>query len=201
MDGLVPGVYQTRFMDWVDLADKGQRVLDFGCGDGRYFAYFKRFFEADNIFGVDVSQTRVDRCRSLGWRNVQRVEPSARLPFPDAWFGFVNFDQVLEHIDAGEADGRVSELARVLRPGGRLIVVTPNYPVKRLYDACRAFGLRDLRKLRDDPTHVAFYDFDSLQALLSRHFARVDLRPTGGLLHELLKARCWSHKIIGCCVR
>jgi len=115
----------------VDL--KGKRFLDAGCGTGL-------FSEAAVRLGADVTAMDVGpnllakvkaKC-SCG----TAVGDVLSLPFPDASFDVVLCTEVIEHTpDPGRA---ISELARVLRGGGTLVLTTPNrvwHPLIRLANA------------------------------------------------------------------
>lgn len=97
----------------------GDAVLDAGCGSGRLFTYDLRG-RAGRIVGLDVE-------RELA-RNPNIEEPVlgdlAALPFRDQTFDLIICKHVLEHLEHPPAAFR--ELARVLRPRGRLVILTPN---------------------------------------------------------------------------
>jgi SAM-dependent methyltransferase len=99
----------------------GAVMLDAGCGSGRVFQYtFQAAQRPRLIVGVDVT----DEPRAN--RNVDTAARAdlAALPFRDASFDIVISSHVAENLERPE---RVfGELARVLRPGGRLLVLTPN---------------------------------------------------------------------------
>ena len=106
----------------------GMRVLDLGCGQGRHA------FEAARRDGRVVAVDREaadckDTAAALedGW--VVNGDGLA-LPFADACFDRVIAAEVLEHV----ADDRaaMAELARVLRPGGRLAVTVPTWFPERV---------------------------------------------------------------------
>ena len=91
---------------------------------------------------------------------IEVVAPHARrlppLPFADASFDWVITFQVIEHI---RRDGEfVREIHRVLRPGGQLIVTTPNAPMS----------------LTRNPWHVREYTAGELRTLLGESFAAVE---------------------------
>jgi malonyl-CoA O-methyltransferase len=129
----------------------GKRVLDAGCGKGRYAALLKRRFPGADITAVDVSAEML-RHVPAGITTVQRS--LLDLPFPDGHFDFVLCVEALEHVvRVAEA---VAELRRVLAPGGTLVVIDKNrarvgalamprwerwFDVDELAALCRALGL------------------------------------------------------------
>ncbi len=190
--------YDSFFKENVlPLLNKNPKILDYGCGDGTYFCFFKQFTGQNYIFGVDISKTRVVRCHEIGWKNVSKINSREPLPFPDAHFDLINFDQVIEHIITKDIAFYLQELKRVLKEGGFVIIITPNYPIKRFYDLCKAICKRDLKKIKDDPTHVTKYGFNKLSDLLNDYFNIIKLEPTGGFVWERLRYNFFSHKIIG----
>lgn len=98
------------------------RILDFGTGTGAMLAELRRFGDAQ---GVDADERAVAFCHARGERRVSRLE-SSTLPFADASFDLVTTLDVLEHIEDDAA--AVSEIARVLRPGGRMLATVPANP-------------------------------------------------------------------------
>jgi SAM-dependent methyltransferase len=97
---------------------EGRRVLDLGCGKGRFAS---RLEEAGaRVVGLDLSAAMLAGCAGL-----DRVRASARrLPFPRGAFDAVVAVEVFEHL-AG-VDDALGEARRVLRPGGVLAVVDKN---------------------------------------------------------------------------
>ncbi len=102
----------------------GEHVLDVGCGTG---AFVRRLVSLDqdiSITGVDVSTGMLAEARRTtgGAPNVRFVQASAEaLPFPDASFDVVVSTSALHYVpDPALA---VREMARVLRPGGRLALL------------------------------------------------------------------------------
>jgi 2-polyprenyl-3-methyl-5-hydroxy-6-metoxy-1,4-benzoquinol methylase len=98
--------------------DPGDRILDAGCGMGDMLLRLEGY----DAVGIDLSAEYVEVCHERGLQaQVGRVE---KLPWPRDHFDMVICTDVLEHVlDLNKA---VRELLRVLKPGGTLIVRTPN---------------------------------------------------------------------------
>lgn len=99
-------------------------VLDFGCGTGAFLDHLERF---GRVSAVDGDRNAVRFCHQRGRSEVRHLEPGAPLPFADDAFDLITTLDVIEHIEDDVAALR--ELRRVLRPGGRLLVAVPAFPL------------------------------------------------------------------------
>lgn len=100
--------------------------LDCGCGDGRYAAALLDA-GASSVLGVDPEPGRVDRARELhaGREGLTfAVAGAEALPVPDGTMDGVFLNEVLEHVPDEERS--LAEIRRVLKPGGHLVVMSPN---------------------------------------------------------------------------
>lgn len=147
----------------------GLRVLDVGCGDGYGCALLGTV--ASSVVGVDYDEIAVTEARRKyrqpGLRFVQGRLPGADLP-PGA-FDLITCFEMLEHIPEGEQDPLLDDLARVLAPGGVLLLSTPNRDVKERHYA----RFPEWR----NPYHVHELSAGELRALLGRHFVHVSIVP------------------------
>jgi SAM-dependent methyltransferase len=101
------------------------RVLEDGCGVGVYLRALRAF--TPHVHGLDIEADRVAEAAARVPDAHLIIAAAEALPYPEGSFDLVLSHEVLEHV----ADDRqaMREMARVLRPGGRLIVFCPN----RLY--------------------------------------------------------------------
>ncbi|NIL96741.1 MAG: methyltransferase domain-containing protein, partial [Planctomycetales bacterium] len=102
---------------------KGDVLVD-GCGVGMYLERLAR--HGGRVVGLDIEFRRVQKAR----RRSRLVFCAAgeTLPLPDRSFDLVLSHEVLEHVEDDRA--ALEEMVRMLRPGGRIVLFTPNrgYP-------------------------------------------------------------------------
>ena len=102
-------------------ADPGQRVLDVATGTGLVARALVRRYGC-SVVGLDQSEEMLGRARALVGPDVELVQGEAeRLPFEDASFDALTFTYLLRYVDDPAATLR--ELARVVRPGGRIAML------------------------------------------------------------------------------
>jgi SAM-dependent methyltransferase len=143
-----------------------RRVLEVGGGEGELATRIVRELGAE-LVGIDQSARMVEIQRRLGID--ARVGDVLELPFADGEFDVAVAAWMLYHVP--EVERALGELARVLRPGGRLVVVTNSADHLR--------ELTDLAGLTSLMSDTAFRS-DSGGELLRRHFARVERRDAYG---------------------
>jgi SAM-dependent methyltransferase len=105
--------------------NRDARILEVGCGMGELLSGLSRL--GYDCTGLDVSRTRIERLRSRQGPKLrfQQVE-GTRLPFADASFDLVISIQLFEHLHPDDAETHLRETCRVLKPGGRYLLETPN---------------------------------------------------------------------------
>jgi len=100
----------------------GTDILDAGCGEGITLEKLTRLFPERRVLGIDTEPENLEICR----RHQLPVQEGSvySLPFADASFDTVLLSEVIEHLDTPAK--ALSEIHRVLRPGGRAIIIFPN---------------------------------------------------------------------------
>jgi SAM-dependent methyltransferase len=139
------------------VAAQPRRVLEVGCGWGELAEWVARETGAE-VVAVDLSPRMVELARERGVE--AQVGDVQELPFEDGAFDVAIAAWMLYHVP--DLDRGIAELARVLRPGGRLVVTTNS-----------RFNLIELRELvGSGPSPLKFTREDGAEHLGS-HFATV----------------------------
>ena len=99
----------------------GARVLDVGCGTGRWVRRYRGL--GLRATGVDAEYGMLRRARVQGTESPLLVGDACSLPFGDASFDVLSDITVVQHIPAQLQGQALGEMLRVIRPGGRLILV------------------------------------------------------------------------------
>jgi SAM-dependent methyltransferase len=117
-----PWAWDARRRMLLAEARAGERVLDLGCGAGRFVAALTGA-GADAV-GVDVAEAALERARAVApGADLRLLEPDGSIPLEHGSVDLVWCSEVLEHVaDVGYL---LAEVRRVLRPGGRLLVTVP----------------------------------------------------------------------------
>lgn len=121
----------VRLLDYLDI-ERGDSVLDCGCGEGFYSMVISELYDAD-LTAFDFNAELLEK--AAGWiSGKERVrflngDISKGLPFESNAFDKIVFTEVLEHLD--EDGATMKEILRVLKPGGIVGLTVPNasYPL------------------------------------------------------------------------
>jgi ubiquinone/menaquinone biosynthesis C-methylase UbiE len=151
----------------------GERVLELGCGGGYYAQQAAQFVgPTGRVCAIDISPDQVAaaqaRCAELAWVECREAD-IATLPFGDAEFDAVFAVQSLEYLS--DLDAGLRQIHRMLRPGGRLIVVATDWSSAVWYseDAPRM-----QRVLSAFAPHIPCTD---LPAILGARLRRAGIQP------------------------
>lgn len=124
---------RTRSVIWPEtksLFDRylvaGEKILDLGCGNGRYFEYFRD--KKVNYFGADNSEKLIEIAKNKYPGIHFQVADALNLPFLDNFFDKVISIATFHHIPLEEFRIKfLDEVKRVLKPGGILILTVWNF--------------------------------------------------------------------------
>lgn len=109
-------------LDWIDERVSGGRMLEAGCGLGRYLLYVQS--HGGDVVGIDFALEPLRRIKVYARSARLAGADLAQLPFAGGSFDTILCFGVLEHFERG-AEVQARELARLLRPSGWLIVTVP----------------------------------------------------------------------------
>lgn len=110
----------TEFVAFYQAGRRGGRLLDVGCGSGKAVRRLREL--GWDARGLELDPVAVEAARAAGLPVEQGDLSTAGLP--EAAFDVVTLSHVIEHVHDPQA--LLQECRRVLRPGGRIVVVTPN---------------------------------------------------------------------------
>jgi SAM-dependent methyltransferase len=99
-------------------------IVDVGCGDGSALAVAAGQNRAHRFAGIDWSDDALRRAQALGLTVLRGDVAATGLPVADDAADVVIMSELIEHLV--DPDGAVAEVRRVLRPGGSLLLSTPN---------------------------------------------------------------------------
>jgi malonyl-CoA O-methyltransferase len=100
---------------------KGGRIADIGCGMGRFLRVIEKQFPDTELHGMDISANYLRHCPS---RAKVKLGSILNIPYPKNYFDGVFCVEALEH--AVMIKNAICELVRILKPGGRLVIIDKN---------------------------------------------------------------------------
>jgi SAM-dependent methyltransferase len=196
-DGLaVRRDFQLRFREGPDAFDAAfaavaeaepRRVLEVGCGMGNFAERVARETTAE-VVATDLSPRMVDLAQERGLD--ARVADVQELPFADGEFDCAVANAMLYHVE--DLDRALSELARILEPGGQLVAVTIG--AEHMGEIWRLVGYRQ----PDRP-----FSRENGAEHLDRHFRRVERRdvdaklvfPDAEAVHRYVESTIFSDEV------
>jgi 2-polyprenyl-3-methyl-5-hydroxy-6-metoxy-1,4-benzoquinol methylase len=136
---------------------RGARVLDYGCGPG---FFLKACLDAGMTpMGIDFSPAAASYARERFGLDVRSVENSSLSSLGDGTLDLVTAWQVVEHLRRPRET--LTDMVRVLRPGGVLAIAVPNLGCWRhRVEGARWFNIQNR-------THLAFFDPQNLAGVLA----------------------------------
>ena len=160
------------------------RLLELGAGHCEVAQMLR--VRGWHVHAADIEDSCVAEATAFGFP-ATRLDLNEPLPFSDGSFGFVVMLEVIEHVVRAEA--ALGEVARVLLPGGQLLLTTPNH----------AFYKSRIRMLKGRPLgmegdHVRFFVKAQLESLLAAKGFQIAARNSSG--HLPLTDGRWVRKLL-----
>ncbi len=128
--GVHPFSYHPFVFELVpDLNDK--ITLDCGCGKGIYGYLIRttRPIGKGKIIGLDVNPKRLAFVKKFKVYDRLIKGSITKLPFRDKSIDFTICSEVIEHLKKSDGEKFIKEVERVMKPGGRVIITTPNIKI------------------------------------------------------------------------
>jgi SAM-dependent methyltransferase len=148
------------FLEASGVVRPGARILEIGSGRGTLLHELRsRHLDA---VGVETSADRVAEASARFGALPLQTTTGTTLPFPNASFDVALSFDVLEHIP--DTDAHLAEVWRVLTPGGRYLLQTPNKWTNVVFETIR---WRSLTRWRED--HCSLHTYGQLERRLARH--------------------------------
>ncbi len=112
-----------------------EKILDAGCGRGFYLKAISLYNSPKEICGIDINPSYLEKAKKLcaGDKRVKIAQASIyTLSYPNSYFDFIICSEILEHLTGDEK--ALSELNRVLKPGGSLVITVPHHNFPFFWD-------------------------------------------------------------------
>lgn len=158
------GKLYWNYRDNVVLSHLGTRdtcVIDIGCGEGITLESLSQTFPDKYILGLDPLEENLSICAH---HNLKIAGGDVyNLPFGNGCFDCVLLLEVIEHLLS--PDAAISEILRILKPKGRLILIFPN---DKMFKIARMM-MGKFKEANYDPGHLKQWTPEDIRILLSRN--------------------------------
>jgi ubiquinone/menaquinone biosynthesis C-methylase UbiE len=182
-DAALTTKHQKRYVGYFKNAEGP--VLEIGCGRGAMLQVLKDF--GVDSYGLDFSSIAVDQCKEQHLTAVQGDAIEHIRGLGNSSLGGIFCAHVIEHFTPQDAADLFHEMFRVVKPGGAIVLITPN-----------ARDLRTTERFWLDTTHVRLYPQKLLLAMLNHEgFRKIatmeDREPSRNFMETLMKflVRTW----------
>ena len=184
-EGAEPELFAERRTFLLDHVEPGDLVLDVGCGEGAFAATIAAAGATPVCVEVADEPLRRLRARFPDLGDVRRAVAGEELPVGDREVDAVWAGEVIEHVvDVGAF---ATELRRVLKPGGPLVLTTPDHP-RRLLAQFAADPHAFDEHFHPYADHLRFFTTRTLRAVLDdAGFATVAIEAHHGHLHAVAR--------------
>ena len=147
------------------LNEPYKKILDVACGTGRFFRVYK-----GEIYGIDVSADMLKEAAKKKKAKILKQADASKIPFKNNFFDIAITSQFIKHTP--EYKQVIAEMARVVRPGGAIIIDFPNhYSITNFFTKLRVF----FGKLR----HYNFFSLKDIRGIAKENALEIEqIEPT-----------------------
>lgn len=124
-------IIKSRLDYAYEYTPKCHRLLDVGCDKG--FFTIKYLRKANKVYAIDPSHESICLARKNSKKIIFKIAFAEKIPFPDSFFDVVVITDAFEHVNNEKKT--ISEIYRVLKPGGKLIFSVPYKGLFRFLDS------------------------------------------------------------------
>lgn len=145
--------------------DNNITIVDFGCGNGKILEEIRKINSNAKLIGLDVSETALQQAkRDLPGIEFYKINDGEKFPLNNDCVDFIFSSEVIEHIY--DVENAFKEIARILRPGGRILFTTPYHGFfKNLLITLFAFN----KHFNPTGAHIRFFSKKTLLDLLDKN--------------------------------
>lgn len=149
----------------------GITILDFGCGAGQILKEIKKVNPGAKLIGLDISEKALNEAKKeLPYAEFYKINDGEKVPIQDNSVDLIFSSEVIEH--AYDTENAVSEISRILKSGGKLLLTTPYHGfIKNL-----TILLSGKFDSHFDPIgpHVRFFSKKTLLNLLEKYNLKIE---------------------------
>ncbi|HED54778.1 MAG TPA: class I SAM-dependent methyltransferase [Phycisphaerales bacterium] len=149
-----------EFLSRVRPIRKQAKLLEIGSGTGSMLAHLCE--QGYDAVGIEINQDQVDRALAAHPGLPIQLADGGLIPFEDNSFDVVASFDVFEHIP--DSDVHLGEVARVLKPGGRYLLQSPNKWTNSIFETIR---WKSLTKWRED--HCSLHSYFQFKRRFKKH--------------------------------
>jgi len=176
------------------------KFLDVGCGDATFTVLIAKACQAEEVYGIEISEKGVELARKKGVKCFQLDVDVEKFPFSDNYFDAVFAGEIIEHLY--NPDHLLAETYRVLKPKGIFVLSTPNLasihnrialllgfqPFNVMVSLNNSVGHLGFSAGGAAPDHIRFFTLRSLKKLLKLHkFEIMEVKGSCAMLPENMR--------------